>query len=595
MIILLKQLMTNSIKKTSGRNKILIFLVGPLVTGFIILVVFFTPLSLEKRSLALLYKPIDSLISWRNEAYLLKQSDAFAIIELSKSMAIETADPEIIGNVLNKEASFLKQINHYAKAILSYKQAVNLYTKSGRLDKLAGAYFDLADIYKIIGEYSKSLEFCARSLELYEKLKDNSGIKRCYRIMGSDYKYIKAYDKALVYYEKSLAISREEGVPADIAVALNNLGTAYEAMGNDSAAFKCYSQCYDFYRQGNNMNGLSIYHNNIGSIFLHAKQYEQAIENFRLALRYRKLTTDKRRAAIILDNIGSYFYVTNQYDSSIFYYKQSLKIASELGIKETMASGYLALSMNYIKKKMPYDAYQELLEFNHLKDTVQDAQKSIEIAKIEESFQAYKEQLESDNEKEKHRLFYVIYVLSILLFSLGFLLLLKWYRKSVQKHEKFHTDLVEEKSKIELDLSDKNKELITYSLQIAQKQEIDLALAERIRIEIHNSSGETKVKLQSILANIIQESQRINIWEDFEIRFNQVNQNFYKNLIEKFPSLTQNEKRLCAFTKLNLTTKEITIITGQSPHSINVARTRLRKKIGISNSSQNIFDFFQQF
>ncbi|WP_068599285.1 helix-turn-helix transcriptional regulator [Vaginella massiliensis] len=69
---------------------------------------------------------------------------------------------------------------------------------------------------------------------------------------------------------------------------------------------------------------------------------------------------------------------------------------------------------------------------------------------------------------------------------------------------------------------------------------------------------------------------------------------FYKRLLEKYPNLTKNELRLCAFLRLNFSSKEISAITQQSPHSIVVARSRLRKKIGL-DESQSLTNFLVQF
>jgi DNA-binding CsgD family transcriptional regulator len=81
-------------------------------------------------------------------------------------------------------------------------------------------------------------------------------------------------------------------------------------------------------------------------------------------------------------------------------------------------------------------------------------------------------------------------------------------------------------------------------------------------------------------------------WDEFEIRFHQVHQDFYKKLSEKIPNLTPNEKRLCAFLRLNMTTKEIAGITFQSIKSIQVARTRMRKKMDIERD-ENLISFLQ--
>jgi DNA-binding CsgD family transcriptional regulator len=66
---------------------------------------------------------------------------------------------------------------------------------------------------------------------------------------------------------------------------------------------------------------------------------------------------------------------------------------------------------------------------------------------------------------------------------------------------------------------------------------------------------------------------------------------FYEKLQSKFPDLTTNERKLCAFLRLNMTTKEISAITNQSLNSIEMARHRLRKKLNIDNSQVNLTTF----
>ena len=79
--------------------------------------------------------------------------------------------------------------------------------------------------------------------------------------------------------------------------------------------------------------------------------------------------------------------------------------------------------------------------------------------------------------------------------------------------------------------------------------------------------------------------------QEFEIRFQQVHNSFYDKLNALSPDLSTNERRLCAFLKLSMSTKEISSITGQSPRSIDVARTRLRKKLNLTNNDSSLSDF----
>ena len=60
-----------------------------------------------------------------------------------------------------------------------------------------------------------------------------------------------------------------------------------------------------------------------------------------------------------------------------------------------------------------------------------------------------------------------------------------------------------------------------------------------------------------------------------------------------YTKLLRNEKKLCAFLRLNMTTKEISAITYQSVNSITVARSRLRKKLGI-DKDENLIAYLEK-
>jgi DNA-binding CsgD family transcriptional regulator len=126
---------------------------------------------------------------------------------------------------------------------------------------------------------------------------------------------------------------------------------------------------------------------------------------------------------------------------------------------------------------------------------------------------------------------------------------------------------------------------------MVQQQETNEAIIQKLHSRFVTYSTEVRCELSAIIQDLERENTSKTIWEEFEHRFIAVNPEFYQTLLQSFPDLTQNEKRLCAFLKLNMNTKEISTITGQTPHSINVARTRLRKKLGLSNSEVCTCDF----
>ncbi|MBK7030723.1 MAG: hypothetical protein IPH45_16615 [Bacteroidales bacterium] len=73
-----------------------------------------------------------------------------------------------------------------------------------------------------------------------------------------------------------------------------------------------------------------------------------------------------------------------------------------------------------------------------------------------------------------------------------------------------------------------------------------------------------------------------------------MHKDFYDALIKKYPELTPSELKLCAFLKLNMTTKEISELTGQRLNTLENAWYRLRQKLGISNSEVNLVTFLAQ-
>jgi DNA-binding CsgD family transcriptional regulator len=52
-------------------------------------------------------------------------------------------------------------------------------------------------------------------------------------------------------------------------------------------------------------------------------------------------------------------------------------------------------------------------------------------------------------------------------------------------------------------------------------------------------------------------------------------------LMDKYPNLSDTQIRYCLLTKLNLSIKETASILNVTPDTVKVARSRLKKKLGI--------------
>ncbi len=131
------------------------------------------------------------------------------------------------------------------------------------------------------------------------------------------------------------------------------------------------------------------------------------------------------------------------------------------------------------------------------------------------------------------------------------------------------------------------RELASTSIKLTQKETIITDMMQKLSALKHENTNENEL---NVLINGLKQHLNNNSWTEFEYYFNQVNPGFYSALFKIHPDLTVNEKKICAYLKLNLNTKEIVSVSGKSLNSIEVARTRLRKKLGLE-PYQNIYTY----
>ena len=128
--------------------------------------------------------------------------------------------------------------------------------------------------------------------------------------------------------------------------------------------------------------------------------------------------------------------------------------------------------------------------------------------------------------------------------------------------------------KLRQDIEAKNKELATSTMNIIKKNEF----LNTIKNEL--SEGGTN-KVSKVVQIIDKNLNNSNDWNLFQEAFNNADKNFLKKVKEKHPKLTPNDLRLCAYLRLNLSSKEIAPLLNISPRSVEVKRYRLRKKMDL--------------
>ena len=142
-----------------------------------------------------------------------------------------------------------------------------------------------------------------------------------------------------------------------------------------------------------------------------------------------------------------------------------------------------------------------------------------------------------------------------------------------------------EKEKLEYDLQHKSQEMANLMINFVRKNEMLTEIkSEILKVSaLLKGEGAREGKQQLILINnkIDGNIQSDEVLKRIEDQFDLIHNNFMKRLHAKHPELSHNERMMCAYLKMNLSTKEIAPLLNISVRGVETIRYRLRKKFAL--------------
>lgn len=181
--------------------------------------------------------------------------------------------------------------------------------------------------------------------------------------------------------------------------------------------------------------------------------------------------------------------------------------------------------------------------------------KSIELHKQQENFRITEEQLKNkalESEKEMIRL----------------------------RNEKLRTDMLY-----------KEKELANSTMHIIQKNEFLQKIKEDLTklLKVRDIDGLDK-KVYSLVQRIDKDIDNDSHWKVFEVHLEQVHEDFLERLRNKHPDLSSKEMKLCAYLRMEMSSKEISSLMNISVRAVENNRYKLRKKLNL-DGKDNLIDY----
>lgn len=181
-------------------------------------------------------------------------------------------------------------------------------------------------------------------------------------------------------------------------------------------------------------------------------------------------------------------------------------------------------------------------------------------------------------------LYNLIFISALLLFrSWG---IRQTRKKEQRQHEAREQELIRLRNdKLRNEVSFKSKELANSTMAIIRKNEFLIDLKNIIRRHKNELGSRYPDKYFNYLNTKIDENiSSRDDWQIFENNFERAHEQFFKKMKDTYPELTSGDLQLCAYLRMNLSSKEIAPLLGISVRGVENHRYRLRKKLNLEHN-----------
>lgn len=439
------------------------------------------------------------------------------------------------------------------------RQTAQLYSLMGR-------------VYSKLGDYNKGIELNDKATSIFKSLGDSASVAGCYNERGVMHYLLDEFVVAEKFLQRALTINRAQRNLKEIATNLNNL-CLYQ--GDTEKKLSLIQEAIAINKNLDAQWSLGENYNNMGKQYYFSEQYPQALEALQKAYEYARNIGAKE---LICDN---YEYSSWVY-AAIGDYKQAYTRLSQMYAlsKELQSSNKL----RNIEQEISYKRYQDQKYATEMQE------------------QTYKIELLKRN---------LWFLGSVLVLGLAFsIFLYKWYkrRKGLQLIEVRYQLELSQRELSELKLHQQELELqnIQNALDSSQQEVTSFAVFLRSRNELLDKIREMikegyKMDNQTLIPHLKKVNAYISQYQSGDktnnallLNIEDKSKEFIERLTKEHPNLTQGEKYLATMLRVNLSTKEISMISGNSPKTINMNRYRLRKALNLP-TEKDLVEYLQNY
>lgn len=485
---------------------------------------------------------------------------------------------------------------------------------------------ELSQLYRNVNS-DKSLDYAQTALSHIRKDSDYRMVIRAYINYGIAKFYLDDYIETITKFNTALNLAHIHSDERHEIMALSSLGNVYSSINDNKTALKYYSDALSLsHRDSSNHEYLPTLYGNIGLIYLNDKNYSDAEEYLLEAA--RTSSRDNKYLINFYNNLAEIFLIKKDLENCIKYIRLaeslhdngniniseiahtelckaeyyltqkdtsnalvSLKNAKRLGeeVKSSSILKEVTLRLYQIskEKKDTEKALAYLEQYNEYNNKLINSEKVQEITNIrhQEQIKRQEENLKNANIQNKLKIRLNIYfsiIIALISVSVTIFALMK-YKKARKA-----------RIRLENELELKNKELTSKIIFLIERNEIMNNIISELKSINNSTPANAKAKTIDLIRNLEKNIDN-SLFNTFDTHFSHIHEKFYDNLKNIVPDISPAELRVCALLRMNLSSKEIAALINISPGSVDVMRTKIRKKLGLSDPKINLTSYLMKF
>mgnify|MGYP002639409135 CR=1 FL=1 len=513
------------------------------------------------------------------------------MLEYALELALEIKSKKDLSRVYAGLGLFDVMIDSLDKAIYEYDQASLLYKELNELEPLCDILIIIGNIYYVQANYPEAMLKYNEALTYTKQINYTDKLPHCYNNLGVVHHSQKDFTQALEYFTTALELFDKLDDSLHVALLMGNIGSIYVNLNNIDIAKKYYINSMNVYDKLVDKEGKVIAMLQLSEIYILKNEPDSALILIEKSDSiYKTVTTGFRGPKATSNteiqlNIAKSYMLKKDWSKAVTHADSCFSIATMANLEGSKIESAKLLSDVYDSIGNIDSAYKYFKKFKSYSDSLLSEDNIRNIAQMEFKYKYEQELIESELQKKRRTLILIIIVVGLMFALVVFVLLLK-----LEKNKKTKINI--ERLRLKDELEFKNKELTTHMLYLLKKNEFILNIGEKLKKIIPSIKIQNKKSIADVI-NELNSGSSNDTWKEFELRFQEVHTSFFDNLNKDYPDLSPNELRLCAFLRLNMSTKDISSITYQSVNSIEMARFRLRKKLGI-DSNEHLVSFLSR-